>query len=274
MTPFRGSSSAMIRRPPAGREILATPLWAASIIIRPSGQAILPVTADLVVDRREGRAGVFWPLVHEAQRRSTAATRMRRTPITREAMAAARFLATQRYRRPGYRQPDPAPASVAVARPHGDCASRHIRRIRRYLTMSSLPMYKITQTVTALAAPTHFHHFISSPPVWLARRVAGRPPFLPGNPRLSRIAARGADEAPAERDQGVLIPDSVGTFVTFKAHLPTKSGIGKRGCDRRVGKGRQPCGLRFGRTPGRGGGMGPGFHRHRQAAARYRSGRI
>jgi hypothetical protein len=157
---------------------------------------------------------------------------------------------------------------------YGDCGSRHIRRIRRYLTTSSLPMYKITQTVTAPAAPIHFHHFICSPRFGWPGESPGVPHSYRGNPRLSRIAARGADEAPAERDQGVLIPDSVGTFVTFKAHLPTKSGIGKRGCDRRVGKGRQPAAGGSAGTPGRGGGMGPGFHRHRQAAARYRSGRI
>ena len=38
-----------------------------------------------------------------------------------------------------------------------------MRRIWRYLIMSSLPMYKITPTVTATAAQSNFHHFICFP---------------------------------------------------------------------------------------------------------------
>ena len=68
-----------------------------------------------------------------------------------------------------------------------------MRLIWRYLIMSSLPMYKITPTVTATAAPINFHHFICFP------RLA-RPADPPGG---LRSAGRGAPHS--------YPPDATGT---------------------------------------------------------------
>lgn len=63
-------------------------------------------------------------------------------------------------------------------------------RILRYLIMSSLPMYKITQTVTAAAAPINFHHFIWSPRLVGPAVLRALSPYsYPQTPSISRTTA-------------------------------------------------------------------------------------
>lgn len=126
---------------------------------------------------------MFWPLVHEAQRRSTAATRMRRTPITREAMAAARFLASTAVQK--------AAISASQIQPRPDDAVA--RPLRRLWQPSHPPHPAVPDHVVLTDVQDHanghgagradpFPPLHLFPPIWLARRVAGRPPFLPGKP--------------------------------------------------------------------------------------------